>query len=557
MPALGHPSFLRAWRQGSYQHAVAEEYLALNNSSSVVSKVETALGNMLRVTLEDLAQRSWGTYLQGLFSIGVLLLLFSLTPWLWFDTSLVNNRKRFEILWTNATRRFQVHGKTILEEGFAKYGDYFYAVTDFGPHLILSPKYVDEIRNDHRLCVDKYFEQALDSHIGGFELFQVVPSDMKIFHDGIQNHLTRILGNLLQPLSVEADDALRKHWTDRPEWHELPLYDTSGTIMGQVSARALAGEQLCRDPAWLEGSGQYTRNLFTAGAELRLWPRFLRPLVAKFMPQCRRLHQNFRDVQKTIMPVVEQRRAEKEAMLAQGKTPKRHLDLLECMDNCANGRPYDVAVAQLKGVAAAVGSIQELLTQAVFNICSRPSLMEDLRKEIIEVIGRDGLVKTSLHKLHLLDSVLKETLRLKPSTICPMMRVALQPITLSDGLKIPKGTMIYVSCHSMWDEKVYPNADQFDGYRFYKMRQISGQNNKAHLVSTSSQFLGFGHGKHACPGRFLGETSLKLILCHMLLKYNMKLVEGSEPKTEQLGIMMLTDLSAPIAIQRRQEEVKL
>jgi hypothetical protein len=118
------------------------------------------------------------------------------------------------------------------------------------------------------------------------------------------------------------------------------------------------------------------------------------------------------------MPVVEQRRAEKQAMIAQGKEPKRHLDLLECMDNCANGRPYDVAVAQLKGVAAAVGSIQELLTQTIFNVCARPALLEDLRKEIITVLGRDGLVKTSLHKLQLLDSVLKETLRLKPSTIC-------------------------------------------------------------------------------------------------------------------------------------------
>jgi cytochrome P450 len=138
-----------------------------------------------------------------------------------------------------------------------------------------------------------------------------------------------------------------------------------------------------------------------------------------------------------------------------------------------------------------------------------------------------------------------------------MMRIALESITLSDGLEVPKGTMIYVSCHNMWDEEIYPAADQFDGYRFYKLRQIESKKNQAQLVSTSAQYLGFGHGKHACPGRFLAETSLKLILCHILLKYDLKLVEGSEPKVEQLGIMMLTDLSAPVAIRRRQEEIKL
>jgi hypothetical protein len=75
---------------------------------------------MLRVSLESLALCSWEVRLQVVLVLGVLLLLCALSPWLWFNTSLVNNRKGLEILWTNATRRFQLYGKTILEAGFAK-----------------------------------------------------------------------------------------------------------------------------------------------------------------------------------------------------------------------------------------------------------------------------------------------------------------------------------------------------------------------------------------------------------------------------------------------------
>jgi cytochrome P450 len=138
-----------------------------------------------------------------------------------------------------------------------------------------------------------------------------------------------------------------------------------------------------------------------------------------------------------------------------------------------------------------------------------------------------------------------------------MSRAALEPVTLSDGLKIPKGTLVNLMCHNMWDESTYPNADQFDAYRFYRLRQNAETRNRAHLVSATPEYLGFGLGKHSCPGRFFAETSIKLVLCNLLLKYDMKLVEGVTPRIEHIGNAMLADSSAPIAVRRRQEEITL
>ena len=61
------------------------------------------------------------------------------------------------------------------------------------------------------------------------------------------------------------------------------------------------------------------------------------------------------------------------------------------------------------------------------------------------------------------------------------------------------------------------------------MRENDGQEHVAQLVSTSPDHLGFGHGKHACPGRFFASNEAKIILIHLLLKYDWRLPEGNPP----------------------------
>jgi cytochrome P450 len=38
----------------------------------------------------------------------------------------------------------------------------------------------------------------------------------------------------------------------------------------------------------------------------------------------------------------------------------------------------------------------------------------------------------------------------------------------------------------------------------------------ASLVTTSEAFLAFGHGRHACPGRFFAAQEMKLMLAYVL-----------------------------------------
>lgn len=143
-----------------------------------------------------------------------------------------------------------------------------------------------------------------------------------------------------------------------------------------------------------------------------------------------------------------------------------------------------------------------------------------------------------------------------------MHRLVLEDITLSDGVHLPKGSVIGVSGDRMWDAAVHSDPTKFDGYRFYRMRSSAtsngSTNNQAHLVSTSVDHLAFGHGKHACAGRFFVAHETKIALSHLLLKYDWKIAPSSAgTKPVEFGLVLAADPKARISIRGRKAEIEL
>lgn len=138
-----------------------------------------------------------------------------------------------------------------------------------------------------------------------------------------------------------------------------------------------------------------------------------------------------------------------------------------------------------------------------------------------------------------------------------MVRTTTSPVTFTDGLQVPPNTRTLVSCHNMWTEAVHANAAEFDGYRFLKLRQKPGQENWTQLVSTSNNHLGFGHGMHACPGRFFAATTAKVLLAHVVLKYDLKLLDDQKPDIIEHGAAQYANVWCGIGVRRRKEEIDL
>ena len=80
-----------------------------------------------------------------------------------------------------------------------------------------------------------------------------------------------------------------------------------------------------------------------------------------------------------------------------------------------------------------------------------------------------------------------------------IFRKALKDVTLSDGTRIPKGTLVAaaaVTAHS--DDASYPDPAVFDPFRFARLREGGLEAATRHqIVHTSVDFITFGGGKHA------------------------------------------------------------
>lgn len=133
-----------------------------------------------------------------------------------------------------------------------------------------------------------------------------------------------------------------------------------------------------------------------------------------------------------------------------------------------------------------------------------------------------------------------------------LSRIAREAVTLNDGTRVPKGTQARLTTDNMWNSDIYPEAARFDGYRFVKLRD---QDVAAGLsfVSVSANHMGFGYGKHACPGRFFAGAETKIALCHILLKYDFELVDKGLAGAKTDGMMIWRDKRAMLRVRRRED----
>lgn len=143
----------------------------------------------------------------------------------------------------------------------------------------------------------------------------------------------------------------------------------------------------------------------------------------------------------------------------------------------------------------------------------------------------------------------------KPSFPASMRREVLDDITLSDGTHLRKGSEIMVSGLGHWDSTVYENPNEWDGYRFYRLRQQPGNENLGQAAITSAEHLAFGHGQHGCPGRFFAVNEAKIAMAHLVMKYDLKLVGGESalPKPQHMGLAIMADMKANVCLRRRKE----
>lgn len=190
-------------------------------------------------------------------------------------------------------------------------------------------------------------------------------------------------------------------------------------IVAQVSSRAFLGTDLCRHEGWLRITREYTINSFEAAEQLRMWPSWLKYLVVWFLPTCRKLRVQVKEARQIIDATLKQRQELKAQHKALGKEMPRFDDAIEWIDQAAaaKGISYDATALQLALSLAAIHTTTDLLCQTLTRIAQNPDILGPLRDEIMSSLRENGWQKSSLYNMKLLDSVIKESQRLKPTEI--------------------------------------------------------------------------------------------------------------------------------------------
>lgn len=200
------------------------------------------------------------------------------------------------------------------------------------------------------------------------------------------------------------------------DWHSVNFYHDITRIVGHTSASVFVGPELARNPEWQGLIVTYTISFFNAARTLRTWPSFIRPFVHWFLPEFKKAREQVHVARRLLQPVVEYRAAAKKEAEADGRVC-RFYDTIEWIEQAAKGRPFDAAAAQLGLAMGAMHTTTELVKQTILDICCHSELIEPLRDEMRQAIGENGWTTAGLFKMKLLDSVLKETQRLKPGAL--------------------------------------------------------------------------------------------------------------------------------------------
>nr|POE78509.1 cytochrome p450 monooxygenase glif [Quercus suber] len=201
--------------------------------------------------------------------------------------------------------------------------------------------------------------------------------------------------------------------------------------------------------------------------------------------------------------------------------------------------------------------------------------VDGLREEVQRVLSESGgeWSKNAINDMLRVDSTIRETMRISTLGDVGLRRQVKSPagIDLGDDVHLPQGVTVVVPAYAIQTDAAFygANAGEWDAFRFSRPREAhlaqvraaDGEDEKKRLeraleqknqslIAYGSDFLSFGHGRHACPGRFFASQEMKLMVAHIVSKYDVK-IQGGRPQNRHINGASIPTDDAEIMIRLR------
>ena len=389
----------------------------------------------------------------------------------------------------------------------------------------------------------------------------------------ITTTLTNQIGNLLSALNDQTAFCFEQIWgTDTETFRDVGVWDTLGRVVGGVTNRAFVGLPYSRDPALLSAGLNFARCLPLSARFLSFVWEPLRPLASPLFTLPNRFFE--RRFTNILLPEIDRRLRHRFDHMNNSKenyvADKNDFLQWSIEQAIASGdprmwKPRTLAGRVLLLNLVSIHTSSLTVTNLVLDlISSKAETLDELRNEITSVLAETQGVwtKIAMYKMEKLDSVFRESARLNTLTAVALRRVvvAKDGITTPSGVHIPCGNFCAVpSLAVLIDAKKYSSPESFDPFRFVDLRREvnSGERLPDHVErsrmsfpATSNDYLAFGNGRQACPGRFFAAAELKLMLAYVLLHYDFEMLP-KRPSDTWVGILRIPSSSAKIRVKRR------
>ncbi|KAM7252711.1 hypothetical protein ACFE04_008220 [Oxalis oulophora] len=172
---------------------------------------------------------------------------------------------------------------------------------------------------------------------------------------------------------------------------------------------------------------------------------------------------------------------------------------------------------------------------AMTELLRNPEKMNKAKKELDEILGRNGLVEESeISKLPYLQAVVKETFRLHPPVPLLVPREAGYDVQIA-GFTIPKNAQLLVNVWGMGrDPRIWQDPTIFQPERFLEC--------EIDFKGRDFELIPFGTGKRICPGLPLVHRAVHQTLASIINTFDWRLEDGLKPEAidmdEKLGIAL-------------------
>lgn len=423
--------------------------------------------------------------------------------------------------------------------------------------MVLPLKYLNEVKTAPQ---DKFSFPKFSR-----ESFRVHTNHAPLITEEAQNSMKAELPKNLGPIIPALQDASAIAIHDSglipdcsADWTKVRPFEAITVAIIRMAHRALAGAELGTSEDWVVTVRQYLQKTNDAIVSSNIFfPGPLGHLAPILDPNVRAVTRILKSWAKLLQPTYDQKLALAEAGRGEGET-----DGLDWLMAASKKGPKDIdgMINDLGFLTiASVETTASTILNILYDLVDNPSFHARVMEEISTVQATHGprWTKKSLDALEYLDSLMKESQRLRPLGMGAVHRSTSQTVTFKDGLSIPPDTQVLFPTHEIChDDAFYPDAATFDPERWLKMRRANPADySKFQFSYISDTYITMGAGSHACPGRALASAEIKLILVHMLLRWDMRYgtADGERPPVVPIAFSRIPDAKAYMLFREREE----